>query len=269
MDNIIRKKQKIATDTYLISVHCPLIARAAKPGQFVILRVHQNGERIPLTIADNTKTDISIIFKAVGYTTRILSGLRSGSSLLDLSGPLGKPSSLNGAGNICFVGGGVGIAAIYPLIKAMKKKGNNNIAIIGAKSKNHLFWLDKLKEVSDKVLIATEDGSMGKKGFVTDILKTVMRRRIDTVYTIGPTIMMKNVSKLTWRMVKTNASLNTLMIDGIGMCGGCRIEVGGKTKFACIDGPEFDAHKLDWDMIMRRNSCYIPEEKTALKKCRL
>jgi ferredoxin/flavodoxin---NADP+ reductase len=267
MENIIKKKQKVATDTYMLTVKCPGIAQKARPGQFVIVRVSDNGERIPLTIADYSKTELTLVFKVVGFTTKVLSNLRSGSSIKDLCGPLGTPSALNGNGNICFVAGGVGIAAIYPLLKSLKKKGNNNIVIVGAKTKGHLFWLDKIRSAGDKVLISTEDGSLGKKGCVTDVLRHMMRRRLDMVYAVGPLMMMKNVSKMTWRMVKTHVKLNPVMIDGIGICGGCRVKVNGDIKFACIDGPEFNGHELDWEGLINRNSRFIEEEKYAMKKC--
>jgi len=268
MENVIKKKKKIAKDTYMLDVQCKLIAKKAKPGQFIMIRLSENGERIPLTIADHDDKNLTIVFKIVGYSTKALANLRSGSTLYNIIGPLGTPSLLEGSGNICFIGGGVGVAAMYPLIKALNKKGNNIITIIGARSKEHLFWLNRIRKMSNKVLIATEDGSMGKKGRVTDILRVMMRRRLEMVYSVGPLMMMKNVSKYTWRMVKTKVSLNPLMVDGIGMCGGCRVTVGDKVKFCCVDGPEFDAHNLDWDEVIRRNTRYVDEEKNALKRCK-
>jgi len=268
MENVIKKKQKIATDTYMVELRCPGIARKAKPGQFVMVRLSDNGERIPLTIADSTATQITLVFKTLGFTTKALSNLRSGSVIQDISGPLGTPSPLLGNGNICFVGGGVGAAALYPIIKALNKKGNNIITIVGAKSKDHLFWLDRLRSLSGKVLIATDDGSVGKKGTAADVLRMIMRRRLDMVYAIGPMPLMQEVSKITWRMVKTRVSLNPIMVDGMGMCGGCRVKVEDDVRFACVDGPEFDAHQVDWEELMRRNSAYCEEEKYANKKCK-
>lgn len=267
MENKIKKKQKLAKDTYLIELHCPAIAQKAQPGNFIMVRVSENGERIPLTIADFSRSSISIVFKEVGYTTKMLSNMRSGNSILDIAGPLGQPSDLGTGGNICFVGGGAGVAALYPLIKSMRKKGNNLITIVGARSKSHLFWLDRLSRESNRVLISTDDGSMGRHGQVTDILKVIMRRRLDVVYTAGPLPMMMNVAKMTWRMVKTKASLNPIMVDGIGMCGGCRVKVDEKVRFCCTDGPEFDAHKVDWDELIIRNSRYLDAEKKAVKAC--
>lgn len=268
MENVIKKKQKIATDTFMLTIRAPGIAKKAKPGQFVILRLSDNGERIPLTIAESSATQITIIFKVLGFTTKSLSNLRSGSVIQDLMGPCGTPSPQYGSGNICLVAGGVGLAALLPVMKSLNQKGNNLITIVGAKTKNHLFWVDKARQLSSKVLVATEDGSLGKKGTAPDVLRMIMRRRLDMVYCVGPLSMMESVSKITWRMVKTRAMLNPIMIDGMGMCGGCRVRVNGKTKFACVDGPEFDAHEISWEELIRRNDTYGREERMAIKKCK-
>ncbi len=268
MENIIKKKQKIAENTFEIDLRCPGIAKNARPGQFVMVRLSDNGERIPFTIVNSTKTNITLVFKVVGFSTKALSNLRKGSHIHDIAGPLGCPSPLEGAGNLCFVAGGVGIAGIYPLLKALNQKGNNLITIIGAKSKDNLFWVDKIRKESNKVLIATEDGSAGRRGTAVDVLGMIMRRRLDMVYANGPLPMMKNVSKVTWRMVKTRVALSTLMVDGIGLCGSCRVKVKEKQKFVCLDGPEFDAHEIDWDEIIRRTTMFCDEEAHASKKCK-
>ncbi|MFH2028466.1 MAG: sulfide/dihydroorotate dehydrogenase-like FAD/NAD-binding protein [Nanoarchaeota archaeon] len=262
----ILKKQKLAENTYLMEIDAPDVAKKAQPGQFIILRIDEEGERIPLTIADFDKKVITLVFLVVGHTTERLSNLKKGDSLLDFVGPLGLPSLIKEYGNVCLVGGGLGIAPIYPIAKALKKANNNIITILGAKSKSNLFWEDKFKEISDELLIATDDGSKGHKGFVSDLLKELMgRKKLDLAIAIGPPIMMKVVSDLTRQRIKTLVSLNPIMIDGMGMCGGCRVIIDGKTKFACVDGPEFNGHKVEWDELINRNKFYHEEEH----KCKL
>lgn len=257
----IVRKQKIAENTYLMEIEAPLIAKKAQPGQFIMLRIDESGERIPLTIADFDKKNITIVFLAVGKTTEQLALLRKGDGLLDVAGPLGNKSEMATFGVVCLVGGGLGIAPIYPIARALKKEKNYVITIIGAKSKEYLFWEDKLKEFSDSLIICTDNGSKGRKGFVTNALKELMEHQgLTRVITIGPPIMMKMVSDLTKDRVKTIASLNPIMIDGIGMCGGCRVVVDGIIRFACCDGPEFNAHRIDWNEMMNRNKAFIHEE---------
>ncbi len=261
----ILKKKKLGENIYLMDVEAPDIAKKARPGQFVILRIDEKGERIPLTIADYDKKKITLVFLVVGHTTERLSQLKKGDKLLDFVGPLGKPSLIKDYGTVCMVGGGLGIAPIYPIAKALKKN-NKIITIIGAKTKKHLFWEDKFKDISDKLLVATDDGSKGHKGFVTELLKNVLEKnKANLVIAIGPPIMMKVISKQTRGRVKTIVSLNPIMVDGMGMCGGCRVVVDGQTKFACVDGPEFDGHKVNWDELINRNQMYGAEEH----KCRL
>jgi len=262
----ILQKRKLAENTFLIEIEAPEIAKKAKAGQFIILRIDEKGERIPLTIADSTKKTITIVFLIVGKTTTQLSLLKKGDNLTDVVGPLGNPSKIEEYGHVCIIGGGLGIAPIYPIAKALKQAKNRITAIIGAKSKDHLFWEDRFKEVCDKIIITTDDGSKGKKGFVSDILKELMaKEKIDLVIAIGPPIMMKVISDITKNRIKTIVSLNPIMIDGMGMCGCCRVIINGKMKFACCDGPEFNAHHVDWQELMNRNKTYIEEEKCACK----
>ncbi|MBS3097587.1 sulfide/dihydroorotate dehydrogenase-like FAD/NAD-binding protein [Candidatus Woesearchaeota archaeon] len=264
----IVKKQKLAEDTFLMEIESPEIAKKAKAGQFIILRIDEKGERIPLTIADHSKRTITIVFLVVGETTKQLASLRKGDKLLDFVGPLGNPSDIKEYGTVCLVGGGLGIAPIYSIGKALKKSKNNIITIIGAKTKKHLFWEDRFKKISHKLIICTDDGSKGIKGFVSNALKNLMEEeRINLVIAIGPPIMMKVISDITKDRIKTIASLNPIMIDGMGMCGVCRVIVDETVKFACSDGPEFDAHKIEWDELMNRNKMYAEEEQCNNQKC--
>ncbi len=268
----ITEKLQIAENTILMKIHAPHVAKNAQPGQFVILRIDDTDERIPLTIADNdNKGNITIVFLIIGYTTTKLSKLNKGDFLLDFVGPLGNPMELNNFGNVVLIGGGLGIAPIYPQAKALKEKGNNVTCIVGAKTKQHLFWLDKLEKVSNKILICTDDGSYGRKGFVTDALKELIEsmkseyKTINRVIAIGPPIMMKFISLTTKPAgIKTIVSINSIMVDGIGMCGGCRVIVDNIVKFSCVNGPEFDGHLVDWNDLLNRNCEYIEEEKLVL-----
>jgi len=265
----ILQKKKLAEDTYLIEVEAPEIAKKTKAGQFVIFRIDEKGERIPLTVADSAKKTITLVFLVVGKSTSQLASLKSGDSLIDVVGPLGNASKIDKFGNVVLIGGGLGIAPIYPIAKALKKANNKVTAIIGTKSKKYLFWESNFKEVCDKVLVATDDGSKGNKGFVSDVLKELMRNeKIDLVIAIGPPIMMKVVSELTKSRIKTIVSLNPIMVDGMGMCGGCRVVIKDEVKFACCDGPEFNGHQVDWDEMMNRTKIYIEEEKSCkVGKC--
>jgi NAD(P)H-flavin reductase len=267
----ILKNQEIMPTIYLMDINAPRIAKKAQPGQFVILRIDETGERIPLTIADfdRIKGTISMIFQAVGTTTTKLSTLKAGSAILDFIGPLGNPAHIENEGTVILVGGGVGVAPIFPQARAFKEAGNKVISIIGARSANLLLWEDRMREVSDELYITTDDGTKGHHGFVTDIVKKILESetKVDRVIAIGPPVMMRAVAGVTRPFnVKTIVSLNSIMVDGTGMCGACRVLVGNETKFACVDGPEFDAHLVDFTLLMNRLSMYQPEEKLAFEK---
>ena len=253
-----------------ISVEVPGIARKAKAGQFVVLMTSEKGERVPLTIVgtDNKKGTIVLIFQEAGLTTKLLGQLNVGDCLYSLVGPLGHATEIKKYGKVIIVGGGVGIAEIYPVAQALKQAGNKVTTILGARTKDILILEKELKEASDSLLIATDDGSYGKKGFTTDVLGELLAKdTYDLVYAVGPIPMMRNVAKTTRASgVKTMVSLNALMVDGTGMCGCCRVTVGGKTKFSCVDGPEFDAQLVDWDELLKRNAIYQENEKHI---CRL
>ena len=268
MYQIIGKKN-LGEGINLYNISAPDIALKAQPGQFIILRVNKNGERIPITIANSDKKDktITILVQTLGKTTHLLSELNVGESLADLVGPLGVPTEIKKFGTVVCIGGGFGTAAIYPIAKAMKAEGNHVISIIGARSKELLLMEDEMKAASNEVFAATNDGSCGTKGIVTDVLRNLIydkKIQIDRVIAIGPVIMMKAVSDLTKeKSIKTIVSLNPIMIDGTGMCGACRVLVGNKTKFACVDGPDFDGHLVDFDNLMNRLKFYKEEEKTS------
>jgi len=265
----ILEKKVLSSTVKLMKIKAPLIAKKAQPGQFIILRINEKGERIPLTIADfdRKKGTITIIFLEVGKTTKQLGMLNVGDSLENFVGPLGLPSEAKKYGTVVCVGGGVGIAPLYPIIKALKETGNYVISILGAKTENLLLLEKEIQKFSDEFYIATDDGSKGHKGFVSDVLQQVINKhKIDMVMAIGPIIMMKVVSDLTRKYnIKTLVSLNPIMVDGTGMCGGCRVSVDGKTKFACVDGPEFDGHKVDYANLMLRNRRFMHEEGEACK----
>ncbi len=247
-----------------IVLDAPLIAKKAQAGQFVIVRVREKGERIPLTIADFDRNagTITIVFQELGKSTRLFGKLREGDFIPDLLGPQGNPTEVEKFGNVAVVGGGIGVAAIYPLLKELKEKANFVITVAGYKSKDYVFWEDKISAVSDRLLIMTDDGSYGRKGLVTDLLKEVIgEEKIDRIFAIGPTIMMKAVSDLTKeKNIRTIVSLNSLMVCGMGMCGACRVTVGEKTHFTCMDGPDFDGHFVNFDELMKRLETYKSEE---------
>ena len=257
-------------------VDAPLIARKAQPGNFVIVRLNEEGERVPLTIADYDRSQgtITMVVLAIGKSTEALSRLEAGDTILDFVGPLGKPAELERYENpVVVIGGGVGIAAAYPQAKEMKTIGNYVISIIGARTRELLFWREKMKAVSDELIITTDDGSEGVHGRVTDALRPLLeQRRIDRVIAIGPLIMMKFVSELTngqnnLPKVKTTVSLNPIMVDGTGMCGGCRfMTLDNKIKFACVDGPDVDAHNVDFDNMLLRNDRFKESEKLAKER---
>lgn len=259
------------TEIYKITIFAPLIAKNYLPGQFVILMVNEKSERIPLTIVetDVEKGTITLIYQVVGFTTKLLSNVKEGDSLFHIVGPLGKPACFEEYNNkkIVLVAGGVGAAEVYPLAFAFKKNNNFIITILGARNKSLLILEEEFRKISDSLYITTDDGSYGLKGFVTDALKDILvnQKDVDLVYTVGPLIMMRNVAKLTKDYnIKTIASLNTIMVDGTGMCGSCRITCDGKIKYVCCDGPEFDAHSIDWDEVIARNNAYIEQEKEIL-----
>lgn len=267
MFNII-KKEELSDQITLFEIEAADIARKAKPGNFFMLRTHEQGERIPLTIADfdRNRGTITAVFQKVGKATNHLGTLNEGDVILDVTGPLGNDSHIENFGRVVCVGGGVGIAPVYPIAKALKEAGNKVTSIIGARSKSILFWEDKMRNVSDNLIITTDDGSYGTKAIVTSPLEDILgSENVDLVIAIGPAIMMKFVCKTTEKYkVKTIVSLNSIMIDGTGMCGGCRVEIGGETKYTCVDGPEFDGHEVDFDQLMNRLQAYISEEHMAL-----
>jgi len=275
MYKIVHKKV-LNPQVKLLEIMAPYIAKKARPGQFIILRINEDGERIPLTIADydREKGTVTIIFQEVGKTTKMLGELDEGDSLLDFVGPLGVASHLEGYKRVAVIGGGLGTAIAYPQAKELHRLGAKVDTIAGFRNKDIIILEDELKEVSDGLYITTDDGSNGVKGFVTDILKKLIEdgNKYDLVVAIGPLIMMKVVSNLTRQYgIKTIVSMNPVMIDGTGMCGGCRVTVGGKTKFACVDGPDFDGHEVDFDEAMRRQTIYKKEEKASMEShvCRM
>ncbi|MCX7667629.1 MAG: sulfide/dihydroorotate dehydrogenase-like FAD/NAD-binding protein [Atribacterota bacterium] len=268
MARIIRK-ETLAPQIKLMVVDAPWVARKAKAGQFVVLRITEKGERIPLTIADFDPVvgTVTIIFQEVGKSTMLLGTLEEGDEILDFVGPLGREIEEKNFGHVVCVGGGVGIAPTYPKAKALKEKGNYVTSIIGARTKTMLFWEDKMREVSDELFVTTDDGTYGEKGFVTQVLERILRNeKIDLVIGVGPVIMMKMVSVITKpHNVPTLVSLNPIMVDGTGMCGCCRVTVGGKCKFTCVDGPVFDGHKVNFDELLARQRIYLEEEQRALE----
>ena len=269
--NRIVDKRRLAEGINLFEIEAPLIAKKRKPGQFVIIRIDETGERIPLTIADvnRDKGTITIIVQIVGKTTEHLGTVNAGDNLLDVVGPLGQPTHIEKFGTVVAIGGGVGHAVCYPISKGMKEEGNYLISIIGARTKDLIILEDETREFSDEIYITTDDGSYGRKGFVTDQLKELIDggKKIDLVLASGPAIMMKFVSQMTKEYgIKTVVSLNSIMVDGTGMCGVCRVEVGGKTKFACVDGPEFDGHEVNYDLLIKRLATYKEEEKLAYER---
>jgi ferredoxin--NADP+ reductase len=269
--NRIVTKKVLAPTIKLMEIDAPKVAAKAKAGQFIILRVDSEGERIPLTIADydKSKGTITIIFQEVGYSTQKLGLLEEGQAIPDFVGPLGQPSEIENYGRVICVGGGVGVAPVYPIAKALKEAGNEVISIIGARTKELLIWEEEMRKVSSELLIATDDGSYGHKGFVTDLLKQVIEERgnIAKVWGIGPVVMMRAVAETTRPYnISTIVSMNPIMVDGTGMCGACRVSVGEETKFACVDGPEFDGHLVDWNLALRRLAMFKDEEKRALAR---
>jgi ferredoxin/flavodoxin---NADP+ reductase len=261
-------REDLAPKIHLFKIGAPAIARKAKAGQFIVIRIDEKGERIPLTIADwdEKEGSVTIVFMEVGTTTYRLASLKAGDSLLNFVGPLGLPTHIEKFGTVVCIGGGVGVAPIFPIARSLKKAGNKVISILGSRCHDVVFWQDKLRSVSDEFILTTDDGSCGLKGVVTVPLKELLEgsKKIDRVIAIGPAVMMKFCSRTSQPFgVKTVVSLNSIMVDGTGMCGACRISVGGATKFACVDGPEFDGHAVDWDLLATRQRMYVEEEKTS------
>ena len=262
----ILKKQELSPGILEYDIEAPRVAKKALPGQFIVLRVNEEGERVPLTIADfdRERGIVTILFQVVGASTDLLASLKEGDSILDFVGPLGQPSELSDhMGTVVFVGGGIGVAPVYPIARAAHELGNKVISILGAKTKDILIFEERMRAISDEVLITTDDGSYGIKGFVTNAIEELIKRgeKIDQVTAIGPGVMMKSVAEATRPYaIKTIVSLNPIMVDGTGMCGGCRVQVGEETKFACVDGPEFDGHLVDFQGLMARGRMYRTQE---------
>jgi len=269
--NEIIELKKLAPEINRLKLNVPLITQKAKAGQFVVLRINEEGERIPMSITDlDAETGIlTIIFQEVGKSTAHLATFKKGDYLADVVGPLGVPTHLENFGNCVCVGGGIGIAPIHFVTKTLKQLGNKVTSIIGARSKNLLILEEEMKRLSDQLLISTDDGTYGHKGFVTDLLTQLLSKKVkvDFIMAIGPVIMMKAVCGVTGpRGIKTVVSLNPVMVDGTGMCGACRVTVGGKTKFACVDGPDFDGLQVDFDELIKRQAMYLKQERIAMER---
>ena len=268
----ILKRQEMADGTVVMNeISAPKIARKAKPGQFVMLKANDTGERIPLTMADTDpkKGTITIIYQVVGKSTSLFKTLQVGDRFQDVIGPLGQATHLEKVGNVVCVGGGTGIAVLHPITRGLKELGNRVIGIIGARTKDLLILEDEMKAASHDLRVTTDDGSYGHHGFVTDVLRKILDEQKDVklIVGIGPVPMMKFLCKLTKEYgVKTMVSLNPIMVDATGMCGACRVTVGGKTKFCCVDGPEFDGHEVDYDELVKRQRAYLTEEKVSMEQ---
>jgi len=274
MNKVIEKKQ-LSKEVFQLKVHAPLIVEERKPGQFIIVQLNSDfGERIPLTIADANPVDgtITLVFQTVGKTTHNLANLNPGDQIENLLGPLGMPTHIEKFGTVVCVGGGIGVAPLHPIAQGMKKAGNKVIIIMGARNRDLIIMEDRMREIADELITCTDDGSYGRKCLVTEPLKELCGRtpKPDLAVAIGPPVMMKFCAATTRPYsIPTVVSLNTIMIDGTGMCGGCRVTVGGKTKFVCVDGPEFDGHHVDFDNMMKRLGAYKPQEDRAREKCHL
>ncbi|AOY57404.1 NfnA: NADH-dependent ferredoxin:NADP+ oxidoreductase, subunit alpha [Desulfococcus multivorans] len=274
MFEIVKREEMAGGTVILNEIAAPLIARKAKPGQFVIIKANEEGERIPLTMADTDpdKGTITIIYMVVGKSTALFKTLNVGDGYQDVIGPLGKATHLEKQGTVVCVGGGTGIAVLHPITRALKEIGNRVIGIIGARNRDLLILEDKMRSASNELHVCTDDGSYGRPGFVTEALKEILEKEdVRQVVAIGPVPMMKFVSGITAEYnVPTLVSLNPIMVDGTGMCGGCRVTVGGETRFACVDGPEFDGHKVDYDELMKRLQAYSEDERRCYNDfCRM
>ena len=265
----ILAREDLSKDIHLFRVKAPEVARKARPGQFVIVRGSEEGERIPLTIADwdTEEGSVTIVFMEVGTTSRKLACLKAGDHLMNFVGPLGQPTEIEKFGTVVCVAGGFAIATIVPIARAMKEAGNKVISIMGFRTKDLVFWEDRLGSVSDELIVTTDDGSYQRKGMVTEPLKELLQDGgVNRVIAIGPTIMMKFCSLTSKPFgIKTIVSLNPIMVDGTGMCGCCRVLVNNETRFACVDGPDFNGHEVDWDLLMNRQRTYLKEEKESLE----
>ncbi len=263
-------KQDLVANIHLFKIDAPSVAKKAQAGQFVVIRIDEEGERIPLTIADWNREEgsVTVVFMEVGTTTHRLALLKAGDSIANFIGPLGIPTHIEKFGTVVCVAGGFAVATIFPIARALKEKGNRVITIMGARTKNLIFWEEELRSVSDRLIVTTDDGSYARKGLVTEPLKELLEAGgVDRVIAIGPSIMMKFSAKTTEPFgVKTIVSLNPIMVDGTGMCGCCRVSVGGAAKFVCVDGPDFDGHQVDWDLLFARQRIYLDEEKRSLEQ---
>lgn len=268
MGKIVRRKEMAGGKMILNEIEAPKIARVAQPGQFVILRANEKGERVPMTVADSDpeKGTITVIFSVLGRSTALFKALGEGDSYQNVVGPLGQPTRVEKVGTAICIGGGTGVAVLYPIARKLKSLGNRVVSIIGARTQELIILQEEMDAVSDELLICTDDGSLGRSALVTDLLEEVLKRETPgIVVAIGPVPMMKRVSEITRpRKIKTTVSLNPIMIDGTGMCGSCRVEVDGVAKLACVDGPEFDGHKVNFDLLMQRLAAYREEEEQAL-----
>ena len=267
---LIVADELLAPGIMLFKIQAPEIARKAAPGQFVIVRLDEKAERIPLTIADFDREagTVTLIIQALGRSTIDMCALRSGSGVLDVVGPLGQPSELEGFKQVVCIGGGLGIAPVYPIARAFKEQGTKVVSIIGARNREFMFWEDMMRAASTDLHVTTDDGSLGRKGFVTTVLSELLAEGLqpDMVLAIGPLPMMKAVSDVTRPyQVYTRVSMNPIMVDGTGMCGACRVKVGSETRFACVDGPEFDGHRIDWDLARLRANMFKLKERQAME----
>ena len=265
----ILKREDLTPEIHLFEIDAPAVAKKAQAGQFIVIRIDETGERIPLTIADwdREKGTVTVVFMEVGKTTRKLATLKAGDSVASFAGPLGLPTHIDKFGTVVCVAGGFAIATIVPIAREMQKAGNKVISIMGFRNKDLVFWEDRLRSVSDELIVTTDDGSYGREGVVTVPLKELLegKEKIDLVVAIGPTVMMKFSSLTTQPFgVKTIVSLNPIMVDGTGMCGVCRVSIGDITKFTCVDGPDFDGHQVNWDELMARQRIYLDEEKKSM-----
>ena len=266
-------KERLSDAVTLLELDAPAIARKARAGQFVIVRLGEKSERIPLTLSnwDADKGTITIIFQHAGRSTHELGDVEVGGEIQDVVGPLGTPTEIENYGTVVCVGGGIGVAVLKPIAKALKDAGNTVISIIGAREESLVILKNEMADASDELYITTDDGSFGRKGFVSDVLSDLIKegRKIDLVFAIGPVPMMRVIAELTRpHDLKTMVSLDSIMIDGTGMCGGCRVSIGGTTKFTCVDGPDFDAHEVDWEELVLRKKMYHEQEKETLDKYR-
>ena len=269
----ILSKKELCPNQFEIKVDAPYVVRNAKAGQFIIFRADENSERVPLTIADvdKVKGELTLVFMAVGYSTKLLASLNEGDEIHDIVGPLGQPTHIEKYGTVVCLAGGYGAAPCYLIAKAFKDAGNKVYMIMGARNKDLIFWQDKMKDACTELFITTDDGTLGEKGFVTQVLDRIIKNeKVDYGIAVGPMPMMRAVADLTRdKGIYTEASMNPIMGDGTGMCGACRVTVGGETKFACVEGPDFDAHKIDFDEVINRTRIYKDQERKRCENCNL